>query len=294
MNRQANQQVNRPAQHAAVEAVNSWLQMADGQPLFVRDWPLPDARGAVLLVHGLGEHGGRYQRLAQWFNARGYAVRCHDQRGHGRTPGRRGALRRADNLLTDLTAVYGAYADTCATAPLLLGHSLGGLVAARCVLDRRIMPPALLLSSPALRTYEPRVLQRLAALLTPLLPNLPLRSALPFAWLSHDPQVVAAYRDDPLRTGWITPRLADFIFRTGARCVADAAMLGVPTLLLIAGADRLVDPHGSQDFSTAAMATGQLTTRTFDTLYHELFNEAEPGRGQVFARLADWLARQGA
>lgn len=266
--------------------------MDDGRRVFVRDWPVAGARGAVLIAHGLGEHSGRYQGLAAWFNARGYAVRCHDQRGHGFTPGPRGALRHEDDLLADLTAVYRDYAAALPRAPLLLGHSMGGLVALRCVLDRRIAPPGLLLSSPALRTWEPHALQRLAAVLARVLPNLPLRSGLPFDGLSHDRKVVAAYRRDPLRTGWITPRLAHFIFRGGPACVADAGKLAVPTLLMIAGSDRLVDPHGAQDFSTAAMASGRLTTRTFDTLYHELFNEAEPARSQVLARLADWLGRQ--
>lgn len=268
------------------------LTMADGQRLFVRDWPLSQARGAVLFVHGLGEHCGRYEALAGWFNARGYAVRGYDQRGHGRSGGQRGGLRHTDDLLTDLATVHADYADRCGRAPLLLGHSMGGLVAARAVLDRRVAPPALVLSSPALRSHEPRWMQQLAARLAQVLPNLPLRSGLPFEWLSHDGKVIADYRRDPLRTGAITPRLADFIFRAGARTIADAAMLPTPTLLLVAGNDHLVDASGSRDFAAAAWATQRLTTRFFDTLYHELFNEAAPGRGQVLMQLADWLSRQ--
>ena len=269
----------------------TWLSMADGQRLFLRDWPRAQARGAVLLVHGLGEHSGRYQRLAQWFHQRGYAVRGYDQRGHGQTPGQRGALRHTDDLLEDLATVYLDYAAGLADPPLLLGHSMGGLVAARAVLDGRVVPPALVLSSPALRSREPAWLQQLARQLTRVLPNLPLRSRLAFEQLSHDAQVVASYRDDPLRTGWITPRLADFIFRAGASSIADAARLRVPTLLLVADSDALVDPSGSRDFARAAASTQQLTTRFFSTLYHELFNETEPGRGQVLMQLGDWLGR---
>jgi alpha-beta hydrolase superfamily lysophospholipase len=276
---------------SADTALTLTLTMADGQPLFLRDWPLPRARGAVLFVHGLGEHSGRYQRLAQWFNQRGYAVLSYDQRGHGQTPGQRGALRHGDDLLEDLAAVYNDYASALPHAPLLLGHSMGGLVAARAVLDGRIAPPGLLLSSPALRSWEAPWLMQLTRGLTHVAPNLPLRSGLKFQRLSHDPAVVAAYRDDPLRTGWITPRLANFIFRAGAACIADAAALAVPTLLLVADSDELVDPSGSRAFSRAAAPSGQLTTRFFSTLYHELFNEAEPGRSQVLMQLADWLGR---
>jgi len=276
------------------EVRDAALAMADGRRLCLRDWPLPGARGAVLLVHGLGEHSGRYGALAQWFLGHGYAVRGYDQRGHGRTRGQRGALRREDDLLSDLAAVYRDYAAGLPRPPLLLGHSMGGLVALRTVLDRRIEPPALVLSSPALRTYEPGWLQRLARALAWAAPGLPLRNPLRLAATSHDPRVQQAYAEDPWRSGWITPRLADFIFRAGAACIADAPGLAVPTLLLVAGSDALVDPSGSRDFADGAAATRRLTVRFFDTLYHELFNEAEPGRGQVLRQLGDWLERRGA
>jgi alpha-beta hydrolase superfamily lysophospholipase len=265
--------------------------MADGQRLLLRNWPRSQARGAVLLVHGLGEHSGRYQRLAQWCNQRGYAVRGYDQRGHGQSPGQRGALRHGDDLLEDLATVYLDFANDVSTPPLLIGHSMGGLVAARTVLDGRIRPPAMVLSSPALRTREPAALRRLAGVLAGVAPRLPLRSGLPLEQISHDAHVVAGYRQDPLRSGWITPRLADFIFRAGTSTIADASRLRVPSLLLVAGSDSLVDPAGSRDFSAAAAPTQLLTTRFFSTLYHELFNEAEPGRSQVLMQLNDWLGR---
>ncbi|HET6806594.1 MAG TPA: alpha/beta hydrolase [Frateuria sp.] len=268
-----------------------WLALADGRRLCVHDWPLADARAGVLIVHGLGEHAGRYGRLAAWFNARGYAVRSYDQRGHGRSPGRRGALSRPLELLDDLAEVHARFAAGLPAPPVLLGHSMGGLVALRAVLDRRVDPRALVLSSPALRAWTPAWEQALAARLVRVLPNLPLRSGLPFEALSHESAVVAAYRSDPLRSGWITPRLARFIFESGRHCIARAASLPLPTLLLVAGADRLVDARGSRAFAAAAQPSGQLTTRVYETLFHELFNEAEPARGHVLADLEAWLGR---
>ena len=273
----------KPARDAA------WLAMPDGQRLRLHDWPLRQARGGVLIVHGLGEHAGRYDRLARWLNALGYAVRSYDQRGHGESPGPRGVLSHPDDLLADLAVVHADYARTLGSAPLLLGHSMGGLVALRAVLDERITPRALVLSSPALRSHATPGLRRLAATLARLAPNLRLRNGLALERLSHDPQVVAAYRDDSLCHDRVSPRLADFIFRAGAACIADADRLETPTLLLVAGDDALVDAAGSRDFSTAAARTKQLTTRYFASLYHELFNEAEPGRGQVLMQLEDWL-----
>lgn len=289
------QQSEQATQSSRVESDQHgrvWLGMADGQQLFLRDWPLPQSRGAVLIVHGLGEHSGRYQRLAAWFNQRGYAVRAYDQRGHGQSPGPRGALRHADDLLEDLATVYQEYATSQPHAPLLLGHSMGGLVAARTLLDGRISPPAMVLSSPALRSWESPRMIALARLLSRITPNLPLRNGLDFDKLSHEASVVADYRSDALRHGRITPRLADFIFHAGAACIADAGSLATPTLLLVADSDGLVDPSGSRAFARKAAASGQLTTRFFSTLYHELFNEAEPGRTQVLLQLSDWLGRQ--
>lgn len=277
--------------HATDKTGVSWLTMPDGQSLFLRDWPNRSARDAVLIVHGLGEHSGRYEPLAQWFVARGYAVRSYDQRGHGHTPGQRAALRHGDDLLQDLAAVYKDYEASLGRSPLLLGHSMGGAVALRTVLDRRIEPPALILSSPALRTYEAAWLRRLANVLTHVLPNLPLRSGLALDGLSHDAKVIEDYRNDPLCSGRVTPRMADFLFRAGATSIGDAWRLHLPTLLLVAGSDRLVDPSGSRDFAAGAWATKKLTSRFFDTLFHELFNESETGRHQVLAQLAEWLRR---
>ena len=269
----------------------AWLTMPDGQRLFLRDWPNRSAHDAVLIVHGLGEHSGRYEALAKWFLAHGYAVRSYDQRGHGRTPGQRAGLRHGDDLLKDLAVVYAHYAAEFGKRPLLLGHSMGGAVVLRAVLDGRVEPPGLVLSSPALRTFEAPWLRRLAAVLARVLPNLPLRSGLPLDGLSHDAKVLEAYRNDPLCTRWVTPRLADFIFRAGASCITEAWRLRVPTMLLAAGSDRLVDPSGSRDFASGAWATKQLTSRFFDTLFHELFNETETGRHQVLTQLAEWLRR---
>ncbi|MCB1973299.1 MAG: alpha/beta fold hydrolase, partial [Burkholderiaceae bacterium] len=110
----------------------------DGENLAVYDWPLAEGsaqRGTVLLVHGLGEHAGRYHAVAQHLNAWGFAVRAYDQYGHGQSGGPRGGLNHDMRLLDDLADMVDA---TRARAPeglplVLLGHSMGGLVAARFV-----------------------------------------------------------------------------------------------------------------------------------------------------------------
>ncbi|WP_341675550.1 lysophospholipase [Niveibacterium sp. SC-1] len=256
--------------------------------LYRRDWPVSAPRAAVLIVHGLGEHSGRYAALAHWFNARGFAVRGYDHQGHGRSPGRRGALSHGEALADDLATEYQRASVELGGAPLLLAESMGGAVASYAVCARRLRPPAMVLISPALRSWAPAWQRGLAEGLSGLLPNLPLRQGLPSRYLSHDARVVAAYRADPLVHAAITPRLADFIFRAGADALAAADRLAVPTLLLVAGEDRFVDPSGSEDFARAAPAS-LMRFQRFPGLYHEIHNEAEPARSEVLAVLAEWL-----
>ena len=263
------------------------------QGLALCDWPLPagsPARATVLLVHGLGEHMGRYAALARDLNTWGYAVRAYDQYGHGASDGPRGGLPSATRLLDDLAQVVDqTRAGMAAGQPLLLlGHSMGGLVAARFV-ARQLRPlEGLVLSSPALDPGLNPVQKLLVAVLPALLPNLRVGNGLDARLISHDPAVVAAYQSDPLVHDRIAARLARFIADDSAAVRAAASGWVLPTLLLYAGADRLVNPAGSRAFAAAAPAQ-VLSSQCFEPLYHEIFNEAEPGRSQVLAALRAWL-----
>jgi alpha-beta hydrolase superfamily lysophospholipase len=268
-------------------------QRSQLQGLALCDWPLPagqSARATVLIVHGLGEHMGRYAALAQTLNSWGFAVRAYDQYGHGASVGPRGGLPSATRLLDDLALVVD---HTRAAMPaghplLLLGHSMGGLVAARFVALQRRPVDALVLSSPALDPGLNPVQKLLVAVLPALLPNLRVGNGLDARLISHDPSVVAAYQSDPLVHDRIAARLARFIAEDGAAVLAAAPGWSLPTLLLYAGTDRLVNPAGSRAFAAAAPAS-VLSSQCFEPLYHEIFNEPEPGRSQVLAALRAWL-----
>lgn len=263
----------------------------DGDNLAVQDWPLePGAplRGVVLLVHGLGEHAGRYDQVADRLNNWGFAVRGYDQYGHGESGGRRGGLPFDNRLLDDLADIVdGTRARMERTTPLiLLGHSLGGLVAARFVSLAMRPVEALVLSSPA---FDPRlnVVQKLLlAVLPKIAPNLRVGNGLDASLLSHDPAVVTAYRADRLVHDRICGRLARFIANSGPATQALAPAWTVSTLLLYAGADQLVNPAGSRAFAAAA-PKAVMSSRCFEALYHELFNELRPAA--VFAELKKWL-----
>ncbi len=273
------------------ESTLSSFIASDGQNLAVQDW-LPThgeaVRGMVLIVHGLGEHAGRYDALANRLNAWGFAVRCYDQLGHGDSAGVRGGLSTDTRLLDDLADVVDDTRRRMAEdVPLiLLGHSLGGLVAARMVSLQMRSVDALVLSSPALDAGMNVFQKLLVAVLPRLLPDLRVGNGLNPKFLSHDTEVVQAYKADRLVHDRISARLARFIADAGPATLALAPNWTVPTLLLYAGDDHLVSPAGSRRFAKAAPK--QVVSSTcFENLYHEIFNE--PDAAPVFATLRRWL-----
>jgi len=270
--------------------MNPTLSTADGLTLHLREWPRPEARGTVLIVHGLGEHAGRHAHVASQLNAWGWTVVGYDQRGHGASEGARGALARGDDLLRDLALVVDAVRGAHPGPLVLLGHSMGGLVAARFVAERLRPVDALVLSSPALDAGMNAFQKLLLAVLGPLAPNLAVGNGLKPAWISRDPAVVTAYQADPLVHDRVTPRLARFIVDAGEFVRARAAQWSVPTLLLYAGSDRCVAPAGSAALAATA-PRAVLTAREFAPLFHEIFNE--PEQREVFAVLGEWLGRAG-
>lgn len=263
----------------------------DGDNLAVQDWPLASQqvlRGVVLLVHGLGEHAGRYDRLAVQLNDWGFAVRGYDQYGHGESGGPRGGLPTDTRLLDDLADIVDSTRARMGphTPLILLGHSMGGLVAARFVALGLRPVQALVLSSPALDPGLNAIQKLLLAVLPKIAPNLRIGNGLDASLISHDPAVVAAYQADKLVHDRVSARLARFIADGGPATLAQAASWSVPTLLLYAGADRLVNPAGSRAFAAAAPKT-VLSAHCFEALYHEIFNELDAA--PVFAELKKWL-----
>lgn len=240
-----------------------WFTDSGASRLAVRDWVLPPApaRGMVLIVHGLGEHSGRHERLASQLVAAGFCVRSYDQYGHGQSQGPRGGMDHAKRFTVDLAHVLNQTISSLSPdMPLiLLGHSFGGLVAAQ---------------------------RALVSTLPHVVPNLRVSNGLPLKFLSHDPSVIAAYQADPLVHRLVSARLGRFIADAGPATVAKAAEWTVPTLLMWAGQDQLVAPAGSRAFADRAPAS-VVRSREFADLYHEIFNElhAEP----VYAELLGWL-----
>ena len=193
-------------------------------------------------------------------------------------------------LLADLAEVVDDTREQCcnpwACPMVLLGHSMGGLVASRFVAGRLRPVEGLVLSSPALDPGLSGAQKLLIGALYRLAPNLAVGNGLDASKLSHDPAVAAAYLADPRNHDRISARLARFIANNGPRVLAAAPRWRVPTLLMYAGADSLVRPAGSKAFAAAA-PRDKVHSHAFDGLYHEIFNEADPSA--VFGTLKAWL-----
>ena len=270
----------------------------DGLQLHTQHWPATattPARGQLLIVHGLGEHIGRYAHVAAALNAHGWDVHGWDQRGHGKSQGKRGDIPDPEALLRDTARVIDSVRRP-GTRFVLLGHSMGGLIAACFAAEALSAQPAswsrpldgLALSSPALDAGLSGAQKLALALAEKLAPGLAVSNGLKPEWICRDPAVVRAYAADPLVHDRITARLTRFIVDAGARVIADAPRWRLTTLLMWAGADRCVAPRGSEAFAAGAPAN-VVATQPWPGLFHEIFNE--PEKAEVIGVLSDWLNR---
>ncbi|MBK6614861.1 alpha/beta hydrolase [Ottowia sp.] len=267
------------------------IASTQGDALAMHDWPVPlgaPIRGVVVVLHSVGEHAARYEDVARRLNQWGFSVRGYDQYGHGESVGVRGDLPADDRLLADLAAVID---DTRMRMDdrlplILMGHSVGALVAARLVTLKMRRAEGLVMASPALRVNLPWVRRMLVRVLHRVAPRVRLASGLRRRYLTHDQAVVDAFRRDPLAHGLVSARLGYFVLGAGPAVLACAPRWRLPTLVLYGGQDRLIDPGGSRDF-TAAAPVEWVTAHAFPLHFHELFNELE--REPVFDVLHDWL-----
>lgn len=277
-----------------MRAASDHLHTADGLRLTTRAW-LPDGddgpepRAVVVLVHGLGEHIGRYDWLAIQLVKAGYAVHGLDLRGHGYSQGARAQVSRFERFAEDVAQFVGSVRAWHPGSPLvLLGHSMGGVVALRTVQLGLAKVDLLVLSSPALRLVSntPQWLRRLLKVLAEPFPGLP-TVRLDIRHLSRDPAEVEAYRLDPaVDHGVPKARIVTQLMLHGERALAEVGRLTMPMLLL----------HGKDDQVTEAGASGELhralegqdaTILLYDEGPHEMFHD--PLRERVLTDLLAWL-----
>lgn len=265
---------------------------ARGGRVFWRAW-LPDGpvRAIVVLVHGVAEHSGRYDRVAKQLAAGGFAVYGFDHLGHGRSGGAQANIESidaaADNVLTMLEIASAKYP---AAPRFVLGHSMGGLITLYLATRAPLEVTGIVASAPPVVIPAGNAVQRaLAPALsrwTPTLGVLRMDSSA----ISRDPAVVHAYEHDPLvYRDKLPARTATEILRGAEFVLAHLDALRVPTLLMQGGADTISAPTGV-DRIEAGATHSELTVRRYPGLFHELFNE--PERDAVLDDLVRWLEDQ--
>ena len=278
---------------AAINHQTDDFAAADGARLFWQSWSPEGEPAAVLaVVHGYGEHGGRYAFLVDAMASRGYAVVTFDLRGHGHSPGPRGHIRRFNDYVADTGAFLARVGRTFPGRPvLLLGHSMGGLIAVAFAeqggeATRKIA--GLVLSSPfvGVRLPVPAIQVKAARLLSRIVPTLRMTNPLRNEQLSHDPVVVAAAGADPLNHRVTTVRWAAEVLGAQRSVLSAAGSLRLPLLLLYADDDPIADPRTSEELFAGA-GSADKTKVCYAGYYHEVFNEV--GRAAVFDDLAAWL-----
>ncbi len=273
----------------ALRRVEGSFAAPDGLMLFRRAW-LPDQVSRVLLVvHGFGEHSGRYDELGAWFAARDCAVHALDHRGHGRSGGPRTHVDRFAQLLDDLAAFHAIVRDEHPAAPItLLAHSMGGLIALAYLAERRPSVSGAIVSGPALAPDRavPRSRLLLARALGRVAPKIALEAGLDLAGLSRDEAVLRRYLEDPLVVRTMTASLGAALLAAGAATRANAAAIATPVLLLHGKQDTLCPVAASEEFAAQLTASGS-ALRVYPELRHEIFNE--PEREQVFADAWRWI-----
>ena len=256
---------------------------ADGTPLHVREWPSSSRSWArVLIVHGIGEHSGRYERTGRLMAEAGLDVQAFDLRGHGLSGGRRVYVRSWDDFLADVEVRLAALREP--GMPLVLfGHSMGALIALTYACSDRPAPDLLVLSAPPLTASVPGWQRALAPILGRVAPTVVIANPITGDQLARDPAVGIAYFADPLVQPCSTTRLGAQLLAAMKRGRSDLARLHVPTLVIHGGDDVLVPTAGSERLGRLP----GVERRVLPNLRHETLNE--PEGPEVVAGIVEWL-----
>ena len=259
--------------------------------IYYQAW-LPDGEveAVILLVHGIGEHSGRYTNHVNYFVPRGYAIYALDHLGHGKSDGEREVIERFSDYTDTLGIFSGMVREWQPGKPIfILGHSMGGLITSTYLLDHQDEFQGTILSAPAIKPGGDISGATIAVgkIISRILPKMGVL-ALDDSGISRDPAVVQAYRADPLVFQGKTPaRLGAEMLGAMQRVTDAASTITLPILILQGTGDMLVNPSGAQILYDKVGSTDK-TLELYDGLYHELHNE--PERDVMFADVEAWLA----
>lgn len=257
----------------------------DGLKQLRRRWQPVEAKASMLIVHGMGEHSGRYQHIGEFFAQQGFDALAFDNRGFGQSSGRRGHVDRFEQFLDDIEQLL-ALRRTLGHPVLLLGHSLGGLMVATYLVSKRPQPDLAVLSSPALGAELPSWQRAAAPVLGRLTPTLFVKGPVQEGILSRDPAVEQSYYGDPLTVQGATAGLARQMFRTMDDTSANLDRIRIPTYVFHGEADELVPQEESLPLRDHPM----VSYRSWPGLRHECMNE--PDKYDVLTEIDQWVEAQ--
>lgn len=270
---------------------SGFLTGTGGVKLFYRTWKPEQPKGSMVLVHGMNEHIGRYAHVADFFANQGFAIYGLDHRGYGQSEGPRCFVSRFQDYLDDLRIVVEMAAKEHGT-PMMVGHSLGGLISFRYALAFPETLRALVVSSPyfAGRTKVDPVTRAMAPLLSFMLPRLQMQVPFKPENVCRDPEVVTRYATDPLVGRTATPRWFMELNRAALACHQGLTQgMKLPVLFLQAGDDLLVDPEATRTVF-GQVPHERKAFKLYPGKYHEIFND--PGHDEVFHDILNWMREQ--
>lgn len=271
-----------------MHSTDSIWQTPDGIQLYVRRWrPASAPKASIILVHGLGEHCGRYEHVAEFFTAAKFSVTGFDLRGHGLSGGVRGHAPAYEALAEDIQHFVEEANQNHNGLPLFLyGHSLGGALTLYYVLTGRRQITAAIAGAPGLVPAKPVPAAKMTAarVLARFIPSFTMSNDLDTSGLSRDPSVVERYHQDPLVHDRVSARLGVELIDNG-RWMLNQIKVNTPLLILQGTADRLVNPTAAPQL--AGNLQGDVTYKSWDGFYHELHNE--PEKGEVLRFVLCWL-----
>ena len=259
--------------------------------LFVRNWSLSKPKAVFAIVHGFGEHSGRYEHVARFMNLNGLAVVAYDLPGHGQTIGKRGHTDSYETLLDSVQALLDFTKSAYQNLPIVLfGHSMGGNILANFLISRQPDLQAAVVQAPWLRLPQspPAFELLMAKIMRNIYPSLSIDSKLNPNFVSSDPKVVADYSNDPLNHGKITPAWFFGAFEAQKAAIENARKITTPTLVVHGTADQLAAISGTEDF--VKNGGENLTYHAWADLAHELHNE--PQKEAVLHFMLDWMNEQ--
>ncbi|GMR03108.1 MAG: alpha/beta hydrolase [Acidimicrobiia bacterium] len=261
----------------------------DGLELFTRSWTIDDPRYDILIVHGLGEHSGRWADPAAYFNIHGANVYSYDLRGHGRSAGDRVDIERFEEFYDDISEMATQTAASTGRPWVLYGHSLGGLQAAGYLINNRDPHPNLaVLSAPAMSALRgiDNVLKVAASVLGTIAPKVRVSSNITGEQLSRDASVGEAYFADELVETKATTRFGKAVFGEQAKLADRHDTITIQTLVIHGADDELVQPAASAGLA----ASDAVERKVYPGLRHEMHNE--PEAAQVLGDITDWIDRK--